>query len=156
MNYLIKKGRNDTRNNTCGVYLPDGFFRVINLTLQNRHRIEGVRDYGYGLFETDMAPGLYEEQTNLPVEEGSVVIARAPENIGKGIEIRYLNDERDQKEPARIQEDAHPSGAAGVGTDAEVAKLRADLDSLGITYHPSAKAPALRKKLESAALEALE
>jgi hypothetical protein len=37
----------------------------------------------------------------------------------------------------------------GGGTD-EVAMLRAQLDVKGVTYHPTAKAPALRKKLEAA------
>jgi hypothetical protein len=34
--------------------------------------------------------------------------------------------------------------------DAEVAELRADLDALGVKYAASAKAPALRAKLEEA------
>jgi hypothetical protein len=38
----------------------------------------------------------------------------------------------------------------GAGGDHEVAMLRASLDVRGITYHPTAKAPALRKKLQAA------
>jgi hypothetical protein len=77
MKYRVSKPVPDARSFTCGVVLPDTFYRVIELTRYNGAALEGFESRGYTVEELDdddkTLPGLYQEVTGLRVTDDSAL-----------------------------------------------------------------------------------
>lgn len=78
MKYRLYKSRYDRRIMTHGIILPDGFFRIFEMTRHNGRHIESMIARGYTVEEeeTDTAPcGIYDEETGERVTDASVLAA---------------------------------------------------------------------------------
>lgn len=93
--YLIRKDDYDGRVYTHGVLLPDGYFRVMNLNLNNRRHLESMVKRGYSVSEEkQMRAGLYEEGTGKRCDEASVAIVSAP-FPPNGAKVKYIENSSD-------------------------------------------------------------
>jgi hypothetical protein len=98
MRYIVFKERPDSLFHCDGVFLPDGYYRVFELTKYNAGKIESLERRGYVLQEeTDGRKcGLYDEDTGQRVDEDSVRGALDP---GTGMAIKYLADDAPEVDP---------------------------------------------------------
>jgi len=75
MKYRISKIAPDSRVSTCGVVLPDGCYRILDMTRWNGRNLEVLAKVGYiveELAEADRTPsGLYSEETGLRITDDS-------------------------------------------------------------------------------------
>jgi hypothetical protein len=77
MRYVVTKPEFDNRSVTHGVILPDGYYRIIELTRSNGVNIESLANRGYDVdeYEGDLPPGLYGEADDVRYTDESVIEA---------------------------------------------------------------------------------
>lgn len=138
MNYRIQKPAPDLRTNTCGIFLPDGYYTVMGMSFDNARQFENIKKFGYTLDKTDEPDGIYEAATGKRLEMESV---ERLTYYGTG-SIRY--QEAPKSTPA-IKAEPKPEPS-----DPETEQLRKLCDVKGIKYKYNEKAPSLRKKINAA------
>lgn len=77
MKYRIEKPEDDARAFSHGIVLPDGFYRVVELTRYNGKALEGMESRGYLVTELEdedkTVPGLYYAATGQRVTDESAL-----------------------------------------------------------------------------------
>jgi hypothetical protein len=93
MKYKIVKPDYDGRMFTHHVVLPDGYYRIFNLTRHNHENLESLIRKGYEVDEYTgpLAAGLYEEDSELRVDPYSVLQHASPAT--SGMPVRYIDQE---------------------------------------------------------------
>lgn len=138
MNYMITKKHPDSRTHTCGVWIPDGFTVVMELTESRIVQFQRIKRFGYKVEQTDMEPCAFD-------------------NMGRAIEYDSIQEHFVFERPFRFIEDkptqvSEEEAPEKVDNDLErdILMMREQLDARGIKYRKDAKLETLKKKLASA------
>lgn len=155
MPYKISKPQPDRRINTCGFLLPDGFYRVEEMTFDNTEHFESIKKR-YRVEEIkDAATGLYYEATDERVDEDSVrawVAHDGPLLRFDGTEIGTEAPTLDKtREELAADLEARREQAEQQDREAIIERLT----TLGVNFNPRARTSTLRDILNEA-LTALE
>ena len=135
MNYKITKKTPDGRCLTCGLWIPDGFTIVRELTHDRISQMQLLKKFGYLVEETDMAEGAFDD---------------------RGHEVEYASIEKSYTEGRRIvlvESDVTSKSSETVpvkedrALEDDIRMMQAELDARGIKYRKDAGVDALRKKL---------
>lgn len=160
MKYRIVKPDYDGRFFTHHVVLPDGYYRIFNLTRHNHDNLESLIRRGYEIEEYTgpLAGGLYEEGTDMRVDPASVMQKASPAFAGSP--ISYLDQEApDDSETLGIRPREFRQVRRQRLTDEQVRgnktqDLRDSLSALKVGYRASDSASALEAKLQKALAKA--
>lgn len=151
-NIKISKVAPDTRFNTCGFFIPDGFYRVVELTAGRIEKVKKLQAFGYKTAKVEKSEGLYEEGTNRLVDEDSVRAVSDPGNP-EATEYTYLSD-------AAEDEPEGDASAAIEGKQAEVDVLGVPIEEMsldelrqhcrahGIAFNPKANTRMLQNLIK--------
>lgn len=98
MKYIVYKTKPDNLFYTHGILLPDGYFRVFEMTRYNGKNVESLQNRGYVIEEeTDGRKcGLYDEMTLMRMDEDSVIASLDPV---MRVEARALPDDAPEVDP---------------------------------------------------------
>lgn len=139
MPYLIKKLENDGRPITCGLRMPDGFYRVMEMNYGTVRQLDLLKAFGYSVTETDKAVGVYTED-HRPVDSDSLyhwIYREGP--------LVFL-DELTPQIPEAAQ--AHDKTVHIELEAKELDDVRNKLIDLGVKFRSDAKLSTLKKKLD--------
>lgn len=164
MKYKVQKREFDGRVWTHGILIPDGFYRVMQMTRHNHRNILSMEARGYMVTECDddeSLCGIYEENSDRRCTDESVykVMGAKPNGINADAKLVYVTKgmnyvdptltlgrrARDIREEARLKkigQEAKQSRESGLREAAAVMGLGAD-DPIGDVEN------ALRAKLGS-------
>lgn len=98
MKYIAYKPQGDSLFFCHGIFLPDGYFRVFEMTRWNGKNVESMQNRGYQIEEEEEGRkcGLYHEASGKRVDEASVVGAL---DLRSGVQVRFLDDDAPEEDP---------------------------------------------------------
>ncbi len=128
MPYKVRKINDDNRKNTCGWFLPNGFYHVVEMTFENFAALANISSKdNYSVEYVTGETGFFMDD-GTKVEESSVydMIVRKTE----GARIKVLGSAKHEGD--------------------ELESLREECRRLGIRFHPASGARVLKQKLDEA------
>ena len=98
MKYIVYKTKPDNMFHTHGVLLPDGYYRVFEMTRWNGRNVESLQNRGYVIEEETqgLKCGLYDEITNRRCDETSVTGSL---DATSGVSVKHLPDDAPEFDP---------------------------------------------------------
>lgn len=143
MNYLVTKKRGDGRAKTCGLWIPDGFSVVVELTHARIKQLENLKKFGYNVEESDIPTSGKPRIFNTEGDEVSYESVIDYHVHGSPPIQRIQSDtiSRSEEPPKEVEDRS---------LENEIDMLRIKLDEQGIKYRKDAGAEALKRKLASA------
>jgi hypothetical protein len=87
MRYLITKPVPDQRSVVAGVVMPDGFYRIMDMTRENAHVFEWLNNRGWDTeeYEGDLPSGIYLEADDVRYTTESVM---GTTDVGSGVSLQ--------------------------------------------------------------------
>lgn len=137
MNYMVTKNKSDGRPKTCGLWIPDGFSIVVELTHARIKQLENLKKFGYNVDETDEPLGAYDEQ-------------------GRKVDYHSIYEYYTEDKPMRYEDEVNENAISkevpfkdpdSTALEDEISMLRMQCERRNIKYSPLAGVGALKKKL---------
>lgn len=128
MPYKVHKLTDDTRNNTCGWFLPNGYYHVVEMTFENYDSLVNIgKKPNYSVDYISGETGFFDNNGN-----------RYDPSAVYDVLVRHK------------EADIEPIGKKAKHSGNELEELRDACRRGGIAFHPMAGSAVLKKKLEAA------